>query len=99
MINVQDLLENEFKEFTNQLRPEARWFQKCYRAADGHKLYFVQVGQYDIPPIGISYYADAQFTSSEGEVFNVNLLDVSSIEQLEEFFANIFYTMSCKDYD
>jgi hypothetical protein len=76
--------------------------QKCIKDNFGKK-YYINIKIYslihEIKPY-LSYSADVQFNmNSEKDTFNVDLLDVKSVEQVESFFENIFQTLKCDYYE
>ena len=88
-------------------------YQKCvYKNND--KAYFIKIEVYPIrhkdqvcelineidPEKKYSISPDAQMETVNGHVFNISLLrSVETIEEIEEFFAHVFKSLGCKNYE
>ena len=109
MITHNQLQEAGFKQF----RQKCLWrftdtgWQLCVRDNEGNKLYFITIAEYDnkeFPGIEqragrYSFEPEGQFVSTKGVTFDFTMIGAESIEQVLEFFAELYVKMDCKDYE
>jgi len=88
-------------------------YQKCVYN-NHNKAYFINIEIYPIrhkdqvvelineidPEKKYSISPDAQMETVNGHTFNISLLhSVETIEEIEEFFAHVFKSLGCKNYE
>ena len=96
-----------YKQFTqrNIWQYTSIGWQKCFRDEKGKK-YYITIAEYDnsqFPNIkeicgDYSFQPETQFESN-GTTFDVQMHRPDSIEQMEEFFENLWKSMNCNYYE
>tara|TARA_Y100000588_G_scaffold244854_1_gene259064 strand:- start:9304 stop:9648 length:345 start_codon:yes stop_codon:yes gene_type:complete len=110
----QQLVEKGFKEFRDGLKTDKDIYVKSYqlkvRDNQGNILYFINVTLYDYnlfcnPSVVPDHLkqdlqpdTSVQFTSEDGEVFNVEYFG-KDVDRMVKFYDNIFHTMKCQNYE
>lgn len=109
MISQEELLKAGFKRFVQKgcwAHTDIGW-QLCVRDDKGNKLYFITVAEYDnvhFPEImkhlgRYSFSPEGQFVTSKGNTFDLTMVGAKSVEQVMEFFAELYVKMNCKPYE
>lgn len=109
MITHKQLLEAGFKRFVQKgcwQYTDVGW-QICVRDDKGNKLYFITIAEYDnesFPEImkhsgRYSFSPEGQFMTSKCNTFAFTMLGAKSVEQVLEFFAELYTKMDCKPYE
>jgi hypothetical protein len=87
------------------------FLQKSIRDNDGNKKYFINISIHDFRDLksrmdhlkndfpDFGYEGDVQFNLKDDTTFNIHLLDVKSVEQVEKFYEDIFQKLDCRYYD
>lgn len=111
MLKIADILAAEFEECSvdrfSKLRHVDRNWQKIYLSHDDKKkLYYVTIEQWDYTkypdfPTDYGYQATAYFNRREEtrDTFKVDMLYPKSVEQIEDFFRDVFMRMECVAVD
>lgn len=101
MITVNLLLQAGFvlhKE--DEHNPYHRRYYKYVKSEQGANLYVIQITKIKhIFDVHFDYYAEAKFESEDGTVFQVEIMNTESIEQVLSFYARIFKSMQCLGVD
>lgn len=109
MISQEELIKAGFKRFVQRgcwQYTDTGW-QLCVRDTEVNKLYFITIAEYDnkeFPGIEqragrYSFEPEGQFVTSKGITFNFTMIGAESIEQVLEFFAELYDKMECKPYE
>lgn len=98
MITVNLLLQAGFlleKEDEHSLHHQR--YYKYVKSEQGSNLYVIQITKvkHVFNDLHFDYYAEAKFESEDGTVFQVEIMNTESIEQVLNFCARIFKSMQC----
>ena len=107
MITQEDLISAGYKPFKQKNICEftESFWQKRFDDDKGKK-YFITLAEYDNSKYKdtyqfegrYSFQSDTQFVSS-GVTFNIEMLSPKSVEEMEEFFENMWVKLSCDYYE
>lgn len=100
---VADFLSNGYEKFKSMsLHPDAVFTASNIVLVNGEQAYYLLLKVLPPLPMREEYriHAIAQFNraSEYGETFNVELLDVKSCKQTEQFFTEVWTQMQCVNY-
>lgn len=98
MITTLLLEQSGFVLEQDDLRNGHLWkFFKTVKSAQGEPLYIIQLTKvrHYFDKQHFDYSAEAVFEAEDGAGFQVELLDVRSVNQLLSFFDRIFKSMNC----
>lgn len=72
-------------------------YYKYVKSEQGSNLYVVQITKirHIFNSLHFDYYAEAKFESEDGTVFQVEIMNTETIEQVLNFCARIFKSMQC----
>lgn len=107
-LRISDIEAAGFREFPvnrfSELRHVSRNWQKTYWNAEGQRLYFVTIEQWDYgkypdSQLDFGYEGSGYFKRGEKDTFIVELLYPESVEQIEAFFRDLFQGMNCTGVD
>lgn len=81
--------------------PYHQRYYKYVKSEQGANLYVIQITKikHILDDLHFDYYAEAKFESEDGTVFQVEIMNTESIEQVLRFYARIFKSMQCLGAD
>ena len=102
-VNEENLLKAGYTKTRSEwdVSKNRTHFQKAIRDIDNRKLFYLNVYQYHVCKYIATekFIAEVQFNNGKEETFDLNLLDLKSIERVEDFFINAFFAFDCKYED
>lgn len=109
MLTQQALEEAGFKKFhqKNLWNLTDTGWQICIRDTEGNKKYYITIAEYDTskyPEImqrsgRYSYQPEGQFDTEDGVTFDIQMHRPNSVQEVLDFFEQVYYRMNCKQYD
>ena len=102
MITVDLLLQAGFVlEEQDKHNLHHQRYYKYVKSEQGSNLYVIQITKvkHILNDLHFDYYAEAKFESEDGTVFQVEIMNTESIEQVLNFYARIFKSMQCLGVD
>lgn len=98
MITVDLLLQSGFVlDEQDECNLHHQRYYKYVKSEHGSNLYVIQVTRvpHIIDDLHFDHYAEAKFESEDGTVFQVEIMNTESIEQVLSFYARMFKSMQC----
>lgn len=100
---VLEFLTNGYEQFVNKrLYPHCVFTASKIVEVNGIRAYYLHIEasppQHELHEYKFQAFAQFQRTTGGGETFNIQLLDVVNVGQVENFFTEIWQTMTCASY-
>lgn len=98
MITVNLLLQSGFVLHKEDKHKQSHQrYYKYVKSEQGANLYVIQITKvkHVLDDLHFDYYAEAKFESEDGTVFQVEIMNTESIEQVLSFYARMFKSMQC----
>lgn len=91
---IKNLLETGYKEYPDRIYPENRLFQKTITNLVDRKLYFIDVQLWRFGKFSSKVYYFLENKRGFVVTFDIND-EKNTIEEMEEFFSDVYHKMKC----